>query len=185
MDFHLNQLSSSGWRALDSLRSSGEILGIGAGINDRQMIQPLLSRLDLDFLVLARDYTLLEQGTLKADLPICEQRDIGIVLGAVFCSGILVTGAVKGAKHQYADASPEILQKVAQIDQICRSYGVPMAAAALQFPLSHPCVTSVIPGMLHPEQVQQNLGYFHQTIPSSLWSDLKDQDLIQKDALTP
>lgn len=185
VNFHLKQLSNSGWKALDSLRSSGEILGVGAGINDRQMIQPLLKRLDLDFLVLARDYTLLEQGTLKADLPICEQRNIGIVLGAVFCSGILVTGAVKGAKHQYADASPEILGKVIQIEEICRNHGVPMAAAALQFPLSHPCVTSVIPGMLHPQQVEQNLEYFHQAIPSSLWSDLKDQDLISKDAFTP
>ena len=179
-----DQLSGSGWRALENLRSTGEIRAIGAGINEQGVIPRFLERFDLDFFVLAWSYTLLEQEALE-ELPLCQARNVGIILAAVFNSGILVTGAVEGAKYNYQDAPAEVLEKVSRIEQICRRHNVSMAAAALQFPLAHPCVTSVIPGAVHPREVEENLGYFQEEIPAALWAELKAEGFIRQDAPTP
>ena len=184
LQFHLEQFSDSGWRALERLRSMGEIRAIGAGINERGAIPRFLDRFDLDFFVLAWSYTLLEQEALE-ELTLCEARNVGIILAAVFNSGILVTGAVEGAKYNYQDAPAEVFERVRCLERVCRSYDVSMAAAALQFPLAHPCVTSVIPGAVHPRQVEENLGYFREEIPSVLWANLKAEGLIRQDAPTP
>ena len=179
-----DQLSGSGWRALENLRSTGEIRAIGAGINEQGVIPRFLERFDLDFFVLAWSYTLLEQEALE-ELPLCQARNVGIILAAVFNSGILVTGAVEGAKYNYQNAPAEILQRVSQIERVCRRHNVSMAAAALQFPLAHPCVASVIPGALHPREVEENLGYFQEEIPSALWAELKAEGFMRQDAPTP
>ena len=181
---YLDQFSDSGWRALERLRSTGEIRAIGAGVNERGVIPRFLERFDLDFFVLAWSYTLLEQEALE-ELPLCRARNVGIILAAVFNSGILVTGAVEGAKYNYQDAPAEVLEKVSRIEQVCRRHNVSMAAAALQFPLAHPSVASVIPGALHPREVEENLGYFREEIPSALWAELKAEGFIRQDAPTP
>lgn len=181
---YMDQLSGGGWRALESLRSTGDIRAIGAGINERGAMPRLLERFDIEFFVLAWPYTLLDQDALD-ELPLCQERDVGIILASVFSSGILVTGPVRGAKYSYEDASVEILERVSRIQRVCRSYNVSMAAVALQFPLAHPCVTSVIPGSLHPRQVEQNVGYFREHIPADLWAELKSENLIRDDAPTP
>ncbi len=182
---HLTQLFTSGWRALDHLRSHGLVRGLGAGINELGMIPRFLDALDLDFFLLAMRYTLLEQETLQAELPYCERRSIGIVIGGVYNSGITATGPVAGAKYNYKDATPEILERVGRIEAVCRAHGVPLAAAALQFPLGHPSVASVIPGAIHPDQVRQNVANFRHPIPAALWSDLKAQGLMAMEAPTP
>ena len=97
----------------------------------------------------------------------------GIIIGGVYNSGITATGAVEGAKYNYKDAMPDIMDRVARIESVCRTNGVPLAAAALQFPLGHPAVASVIPGAIHPDQVRQNAENFRHPIPAALWSDLK------------
>ena len=181
---YLEQLAGSGWRALEQLRSTGEIRAVGAGINERGGIPMLLERFDLDFFVLGWPYTLLEQEALD-ELPLCQTRDVGIILAAVFNSGILVTGAIEGAKHNYQDVRPETLDRVSQIEQVCRSHKVSMAAAALQFPLAHPSVASVIPGAQEPHQVAENVAYFREDIPSALWQELKTEGFIRQDAPTP
>jgi D-threo-aldose 1-dehydrogenase len=182
---HLTQLFTSGWRALDHLRSHGLVRGLGAGINEVGMIPRFLDAFDLDFFLLAMRYTLLEQETLQAELPYCERRSIGIVIGGVYNSGITATGPVAGAKYNYKDATPEILERVGRIEAVCRAHGVPLAAAALQFPLGHPSVASVIPGAIHPDQVRQNVANFRHPIPAALWSDLKAQGLMATEAPTP
>lgn len=180
-----SQLSNSGWRAVDQLRSTGEVRAVGAGVNQLGEIPYFLDQTDLDFFVLARQYTLLEQDALDDLLPACQERNIGIILASVFNSGILVTGPVSGAKYVYEDAPPDILEKVKQIEQVCRAHNVPLAAAAIQFPIAHPCVTSVIPGLLHPRQVAENMDYFQTEIPVALWTDLKAEGFVRPDAPTP
>ena len=110
---------------------------------------------------------------------------VGIVIGAVFASGILATGAVQGARYAYAAATQEVLTKVARIEAVCERHGVPMAAAALQFPFGHPSVASVIPGALSPEQVTRNVAAFRHPIPAALWTELKHEGLLRADAPTP
>jgi D-threo-aldose 1-dehydrogenase len=179
-----DQFSDSGWRAVERLRSTGEVRAIGAGANELEVIPYFLERFDLDFFILARQYTLLEQDALDEALPMCQARNVGIILASVFNSGILVTGPVEGAKYVYEDAPPEVLEKVTRIEQVCRRHNVSLAAAAIQFPLAHPCVASVIPGALHPRQVEEDLGYFREEIPSALWAELKAEGHIRQDAPT-
>ncbi|WP_442582831.1 aldo/keto reductase [Mesorhizobium sp. ASY16-5R] len=179
---YLAQLFSSGWRALDQLRSHKLIGGIGAGINELGMMPRFLDMLDLDFFLVALRYTLLEQETLKTELPYCERRNVGVVIGGVYNSGILATGAVEGAKYNYADATPEIMQRVSKIEAVCKAHDVPLAAAALQFPLGHKSVAAVIPGAIHPDQVRQNVESFRHAIPLEFWPDLKAKGLLAEDA---
>ena len=182
---HLAQLFTSGWRALEQLRAHGLVKAVGAGINELGMIPRFLDTLDIDFFLLALRYTLLEQETLETELPYCERRNVGIIIGGVYNSGITATGAVKGAKYNYQDATPEIMERVRKIETVCRAHGVPLAAAALQFPLGHPCVATVIPGAIDPDQVRRNVETFRHPIPSALWSDLKREKLLAEQAPVP
>jgi len=179
------QLITGGWRALDELRAAGVIGGIGVGINPLGMIPRFLDLFDPDFFLVAGRYTLMEQDTLTAELPACVERGVGIVIGAVFNSGLLATGPVPGARYDYREAAPDKLDKAGRIQAVCQRYGVPLAAAALQFPLSHPAVASVIPGPVTPEQVQLNLAAASHPIPAELWRELKAEKLIRDEAPTP
>ncbi len=181
----LGELYTGGWRALSELKQAGLIRGIGAGINELGMMPRFLDLIDLDFFLVALPYTLLEQGVLDAEFPRCAAAGVGIVIGGVFASGILATGAVAGAKHNYADATPEALAKVARMEAVCRRHGVPLPAAALQFPLGHPLVASVIPGAIAPQHVTRNVAAFRHDIPADLWAELKQEGLLRADAPTP
>ena len=182
---YLSQLATSGWRALAELKASGRIGAIGAGINERGMIPRFLDLFDMDFFVLALRYTLGEHDTLDDEMPLCEKRGAGIILAAVFSSGIYATGPVPGAKYNYQDATPEQLERARRIEAVAKRHGVPLPAVALQFPLHHPIVASVIPGAFKPEQVKANIGYMRHDIPDALWAELKSEKLIREDAPTP
>jgi D-threo-aldose 1-dehydrogenase len=182
---YLSQLATSGWRALEELRSSGAIKGVGAGINEVGMIPRFLDLVDLDFFLVALSYNLLNQGVLDEELPRCAEAGVGIVGGAIFASGILASGPVDGAFYNYAPASPEILEKTRRIEGICRRYDTPLSAAAMQFPLAHPLVAAIIPGAIRPEQVEKNLQLLRYPIPAQLWTDLKDEGLLAAHAPTP
>jgi len=181
----MGQLITGGWRALVELRAARVIGAIGVGINPLGMIPRFLDLFDPDFFLVAGRYTLMEQETLTAELPACAERGIGIIIGAVFNSGLLATGPVPGARYDYREATPDELDKCARIQAMCQQYGVPLAAAALQFPLGHPAVASVIPGPATPEQVQLNLSAVCQPIPAELWRQLKAEHLIRDDSPTP
>ncbi len=184
-DAMMAQLITGGWRALAEMRSAGVIGGIGVGINSRGLIPRFLELFDLDFFLLAGRYTLMEQETLTDELPACVERGVGIVIGAVFGSGLLATGAVPGARYDYREPTPAQIEQVTRIKTICDRYGVPLAAAALQFPLAHPAVASVIPGPASPAQVQSNVQAVRHPIPADLWRDLKAAGLVREDAPTP
>ena len=182
---YMNQLYTSGWRALEELRDQGVIGGIGAGFNLGATINRYLDMFDIDFFLIAMRYTLLEQDVLESEFPNCEKRNVGIVIGGTFNSGILATGAILGARYNYAPAGPEVMARVTKMEAVCKRYNVPLAAAALQFPLGHRIVASVIPGAISRRQVELNLAAFNHEIPQDLWAELKNEKLIREDAPTP
>ncbi len=182
VDSHFRQLAGGGWKALEELRSSGEIKGIGAGLNVTGMVARFLESFDMDFFLLAMPYTLLDQEALDDELPRCSERNVGIIIGAPYSSGILATGAVAGAHYRYEVANEEVRSKVRQIETVCSRYEISLRAAALQFPLGHPSVASVIPGADSPEQVIDNLKQMRVAIPEDFWKELKVEGLLRRDA---
>lgn len=185
-DNNLRQLfSQGGYRALSELRDADKISAIGAGVNTWQICERLLGEADFDGFLLAGRYTLLEQDPLDTFLPLCIKRDVGIILGGPYNSGILATGAIAGARYDYAPAPDAIMQRVRDLSDVCADHNTPLIAAALQFPLGHPAVKSVIPGASNPVEVRQNVEIFETPIPAALWSDLKSEGLIRQDAPVP
>lgn len=181
----IDKFMAGGHRAFVELREQGAVRAIGAGINEWEIAERLARAGDFDLFLLAGRYTLLEQEALNSFLPLCQERGIGIMLGGPYNSGILASGPVEGAYYNYSPAPPDILDRVRRIEAVCNAHGVPLAAAALRFPLAHPCVFSVIPGARTPEEVARNVQTFETEIPPALWSDLKAEGLVQKDAPTP
>ncbi len=180
----LAQLATGGWRALSDLKSSGQIGAIGAGINQPGMVDRLLDVCPLDFFLVALLYTLGEQDTLETEMARIRHEGVGVIIGAVFNSGLYATGPVEGATYNYRAPSADESDKAGRIKAICDRHGVPLPAAALQFPLHHPSVASVIPGAFRPEHVTQNLQHFTHAIPGDLWAELKAERLIHPDAPT-
>lgn len=176
---------ASGYKALDELRSSGAVKAIGLGVNEWQICEDAMDRGQWDLFLLAGRYTLLEQEALTSFLPRCLKENASIVVGGAFNSGILATGAIAGATYNYAPAPAAIRAKVDAIEAVCRAHGTPMAAAALQFPLTHPAVASVIPGVAAPEHVERNLALVRTAVPVALWADLKAEGLLRADAPVP
>lgn len=174
-----------GYRALTELRASGEVAAIGAGVNEWQVCEKLLSLGDFDGFLLAGRYTLLEQEALDSFLPLCEKRDVGIILGGPYNSGILATGAVPGAKYNYDVAPDHIMERVAKIEAVCAAHETPLIAAALQFVLGHPCVKTVVPGAVSAAEVEANAALMDRQIPAGLWSDLRSEGLIRSNAPLP
>ena len=182
---YLSQLAASGFRALEELKAEGLIGAIGAGVNELRTIPAFLDVVDLDFFMLALRYTLGEQATLDRELPLCAERGVGFIVAGGFSSGLYATGPVPGAKYNYADATPAELERAGRIQAVCQRHGVPLAAAALQFPLHHPLAAAVIPGAFKPEHVAGNLALFRHEIPADLWHELKHEGLLRADAPTP
>ena len=182
---YLSQLAASGFRALEELKAEGLIGAIGAGVNELRTIPAFLDVVDLDFFMLALRYTLGEQATLDRELPLCAERGVGFIVAGVFSSGLYPTGPVPGANYNYADATPAELERAGRIQAVCQRHGVPLAAAALQFPLHHPLAAAVIPGAFKPEHVAGNLALFRHEIPADLWHELKHEGLLRADAPTP
>lgn len=174
-----------GYKALTELREAGEVSAIGAGVNEWQVCEKLLEFGDFDGFLLAGRYTLLEQEALDSFLPLCEKRDVGIILGGPYNSGVLATGAIPGAKYNYAEAPEDILNRVRKIEAVCASHDTPMIAAALQFVLGHPCVKTVVPGAVNAAEVTANVALLNREIPDGLWSDLRGEGLIRPDAPLP
>ncbi len=126
--------------------------------------------------------TLLDQSPLEKVFPACKKLEIGIIIGSPYASGILAAGSNYESTYDYVPANNEILKKVSSIEAICRKYDVPLKAASLQFPLFHPLVTSVIPGVLDKVQVLENIQMIKHPIPLELWLDLKKNGLIHPEA---
>ncbi|MDQ0392053.1 aldo/keto reductase [Labrys monachus] len=181
----LKDLTDSGMKALEELKRSGDIKAIGMGINVEESLDNIAPLVDLDFVLVAMPYTLLDQGVLHTGLRRCVDRGIGVVIGAPFASGILATGPGPTARYRYGIAPEEIQDKTRRIEAVCRAHGVSLQAAALQFPLAHPAVASIIPGSARPQEVANNIASLQVPIPVALWADLRTEGLIDKDAPVP
>lgn len=172
-------------KALEKLRDEGVVKAIGVGVNEWEVCHEALKRHDFDCFLLAGRYTLLEQESLDEFLPLCEERGASVVVGGGFNSGILATGAKEGAKYNYAPAPDEIMDKVAKIEAVCKEHDVALPAAALQFVVAHPAVSSFCAGTRTVEQLDQNLEWFSAPIPADFWAALKKQGLLREDAPVP
>ena len=184
-DHAMKQALDGGLRALEELRSSGAVRGIGVGVNEWQVLDELMNHARFDLFLLANRYTLLDQAVLDHFLPRVEREGVGLVIGAALNSGILLTGAVPGAQFDYAPASDAILEKTRGIDAIVKRHGVSLLRAALNFPLGHPAVSALLLGPAVKQELVENLGHLRAEIPAELWSDLQAAGLIHPDAPLP
>lgn len=182
---HLAQLTGSGMKALAELKANGHIKAVGVGNNLPGNLDEMLAEIDVDFAIVAMPYTLIDQSVLHTSMATCLKRDISVVIGAPFASGILATGSGAGAKYAYGAASPETQAKVRAIEEVCAEYGVGLPAAALQFVLAHAAVVSVIPGGARPEEVVANVASLTAPIPRAFWAELVTRGLIVADAPLP
>jgi len=172
-------------KALERLRADRTILAFGVGVNESRMCVRFAQACDIDCVLLAGRYTLLEQPAARDFLPLAQTRDIGVMLGGVFNSGILATGAVAGAKYNYRPAPPDILAKVARIEAACKRHGVALADAALRFALAHPAVSSVVLGAISAPEVAAQIASLDAAIPHDLWHTLKAEGLLAADTPVP
>ena len=174
-----------GFRALDELRSAGAVKAVGLGVNQGAPILDAMADFDIDCALLAGRYTLLEQATLDDLLPACEARGVSILLGGAFNSGILARGVQGDLKFNYGAAPPEVIERVARLEAVCRAHDVPLAAAALQFPYAHPSVATVLTGARSVEELRENVASFERPIPAALWTALGDEGLLDPRAPVP
>jgi D-threo-aldose 1-dehydrogenase len=165
-------------RALVELRAAGAIKAFGVGVNDWTILERFAADGDFDCFMLAGRYTLLDHSALASFLPDCERRGISVLMAAPFNSGILATGARPGATFFYVEADPAIVERTRRIEAVCARHGVALAAAALQFPLAHPAVVSVVTGMRSATEAAANLAHCRAAIPPAFWAELKHEGLI-------
>ncbi|SEP98243.1 D-threo-aldose 1-dehydrogenase [Devosia sp. YR412] len=175
------QLAGGGYRALRELRDAGVVKAIGLGVNEWQVLMDAFALGDWDVFLLAGRYTLLEQTSLTPFMSTCLERGASVVVGGPFNSGILVGGD----KFNYEKAPEAIVTKVRAIEAVCAEFGVPLPAAALQFPLTHPAVCNVLPGPRSPQELDGILEWWDVKIPAELWSTLAAQGLLAQGTPIP
>jgi D-threo-aldose 1-dehydrogenase len=183
-DNHFDDALHGAYRALNHLRSEGVIKAVGAGMNQAEMLARFAREGDFDCFLLAGRYTLLDQIALDELLPICVERGIAIIAAGVYNSGILADPK-PGARYNYSTAPAPLLERARKIRAVCDSHGVPLKAAALQFPMSHPSVSCVVVGCRSVEQLDESIRMFEVDIPPALWQELKAKQLLREDAPTP
>jgi D-threo-aldose 1-dehydrogenase len=177
----MRDLRESGYRALESLKRAGTIRAIGIGVNEREVLLEALEWGAWDAFLLAGRYTLLEQGPLDDLIPKCRAAGSSIIVGGPLNSGILAGRDT----WNYEKAPADIVARVRAIEAICDNHKVPLAAAALQFPLAHPAVAAIIPGPRDVAEFHANLELLRHPIPSGLWADLRQAGLLHPEAPTP
>ncbi len=183
---HFGAVMDGIYVALHALREQGVVRAIGVGLNGTEMLTRFARAGDFDVFLLAGRYTLLEQQGLDDLFPLCRQKGISLVVGGVFNSGILATGASDpGATYNYAKAGDEAVERVRRLTRSCERYDVPLASAALQFPLGDDVVAAVIPGVRSANEVDRNVDHLARAIPSQLWEDLRADRLVDRRAALP
>jgi D-threo-aldose 1-dehydrogenase len=172
--------------ALVELRDRGVVGAIGVGMNQWQLPARFVRETDIDLVMLAGRYTLLEQPALVEFLPLCVERGVGVVAAGVFNSGLLARAQVPDhANYDYADAPPELVARARRIAEVCDQHGVELPQAAAQFPLGHPAVVSVVVGARNGDQMRQNADRFADPVPAQLWADLRAAGLLDPEVPTP
>lgn len=178
-DDHWEQASSEAVPALVELREQGVINAVGVGMNQSAMLTEFVRRTDVDLVMCANRYTLLEQPASADLLPLAAERGISVVVAGVFNSGLLATPRpAPGAHYDYRPAPPELLDRVNALADICESHGVTLPTAALAFPLRHPAVAGVMIGVRSPQQCAAALAGHATTVPDALWAELAEAGFI-------
>jgi D-threo-aldose 1-dehydrogenase len=168
-----------GYRALSDLKGEGVVRAIGIGVNEWQVCDAFVRRAPIDCVLLAGRHTLLEQDAAEYFLPICVEKGVGVIVGGPYNSGILATGVVTGATYNYGSAPPLLADRVRRLEAKCNGYGVPLPVAALAFPLLHPAVATVIPGMVSASEVAGTVAWAATNVPAGLWDELCAAGLIR------
>jgi D-threo-aldose 1-dehydrogenase len=177
----MRSLREGGYRALEELRRAGVVQAIGIGVNEREVLLEALEWGSWDVFLLAGRYTLLEQAPLDDLLPKCQAAGTSIVIGGPLNSGILAGRDT----WNYRAAPPAVVARVTAIGAVCDRHGVPLPAAALQFPLAHPAVAAIIPGPRSVDEFRANLALLRQPIPPALWQELREVGLLHPQAPVP
>ncbi len=179
---HMQEAIDGTYRALSRLRSEGVIKAVGAGMNFADKLLWLANHGQFDCFLCAGRYTLLDQIALDALLPECDKQGIGIMIGGPYNSGLLANPYAPNATFNYDAAGRAWVEKAQKIDAVCKAHGVSIQAAALQFPLAHPAVDTVLTGARSVSEINQNHTAFTAAVPVALWADLKRQGLLREDA---
>lgn len=168
---HLKAFLDGGYLAMSDLRACGVVDAIGIGVNEVGICHELLDHVDLDAILLAGRYTLLDRSAVPL-LERCAQRGVKIIIGGPYNSGILARDLTGPLHYDYAAPSEDILARAHALSDVCARFGVSLPAAALQFPLRHAAVVSVIPGLVGPDQVHGSIARLHAVLPEALWPAL-------------
>jgi D-threo-aldose 1-dehydrogenase len=176
---HVEEAINNAFPVLHTLKAQGIIKAIGVGLNFPDVAMRIMSEVDLDIALIAGRYTLLDQSAQRELLPYAIERKVDITIGGVFNSGVLAN-PVKGATFEYLPASDEIILKAQKIGAFLKERGIPLTAAALQFPLRHPAVTSVLTGSRNSKELLSNIADFDLELPADIWSELEDANLIER-----
>lgn len=183
-DDHHDEALEGAYSALDRLRSEGSIGAVGAGMNQSAMLARFAREADFDCFLLAGRYTLLDQEGLADLLPLCLERGISIIAGGVYNSGLLADPR-PGAPYDYQPAPARLVAQAVRLQEVCDRHDVPLKAAAIQFPLGHPAVTTVVIGARTPAELTENVRMFRHAIPAQLWDELRAEGLLAEDVPTP
>jgi D-threo-aldose 1-dehydrogenase len=183
-DDHWREAIDDAWPTLERLRSEGVIRAVGAGMNQSAMLTRFVRETSMDVVLVANRYTLLHQGALADLLPACQERGVAVLVGGVMNTGVLADPR-PGARFDYAPASPEVIERARRIGETCERHAVPLRAAAIQFPLAHPAVTSLVAGVRSVAHLDEYPALLGHPIPADLWSELRASGLIAPDAPVP
>jgi D-threo-aldose 1-dehydrogenase len=183
-DDHFEEALSGSYRALDKLRSEGVIGAVGAGMNQWQMLARFAREGDFDCFLLAGRYTLLDQSAFAELMPLAGERGIAIIAAGVFNSGVLADPK-PNARFNYQQAPQDLIEKARRIAAVCDRHGVALKTAAVQFPMAHPEVPTVLIGSRSAVQVAENVHDFEAPIPTQLWEELKAAGLLAAEVPTP
>jgi D-threo-aldose 1-dehydrogenase len=170
-DDHYETALGGAYKALAKLRSDGTIGAVGAGMNQWEMLQRFAEEADFDCFLLAGRYTLLDRSAAASLLPLCERKSISVIAGGVYNSGILADPRA-GAKFNYEAAPSPLIAEAQRLERICAAHGVPLKAAAIQFPFTHPAVSAVLTGARSEAEFNENLAMFEAPLPPALWTAL-------------
>lgn len=183
-DAHADEALRGAFPALRRLRDEGVISSIGAGMNQSSLLARFVREADVDCVLLAGRYTLLDQSGLEELLPLCVDRGVAVIAAGVFNSGLLAN-PWPGATYDYLPAPAAQIARAQQLHAVCARHGVALRAAALQFPLAHPAVATVLTGVRSAAEMSQNAALFAEPLPAALWDDLRREGLLHPAAPTP
>ncbi|MFH8624004.1 aldo/keto reductase [Streptomyces vietnamensis] len=183
-DDHLDQALETAYPELERLRAEGVLGAIGVGMNQAAPLARFVRETDIDAVLLAGRYTLLDQGGLDELLPLAAERGVGVVVGGAFNSGLLADPK-PGATFDYTTASLDLLSRALDLKAACERHAVPLRAAALRFPFGHPAVASVLVGTRSPAEARDAAAVLAHPVPDALWAELKERGLLPADVPTP